>query len=56
MYVQRANNQFFRLKYCTSIFYADADPESGNLFDPGSGMGKIRMRGAGIKISDPQHF
>jgi hypothetical protein len=31
---------------------ADADPGSGNLFDPGSGMGKFI---SGINIPDPQH-
>jgi hypothetical protein len=35
--------QFFELKYL-KFFYADPDPGSGDPFDPGSGMEKIRIR------------
>jgi hypothetical protein len=39
------------------FFGADADPGSGNLFDPGSGIrdGKNTDPGSGINIPDPQH-
>jgi hypothetical protein len=42
------------------FFGADPDPGSGNLFDSGSGMEKIRIQDgkprSGINISDPQQW
>jgi hypothetical protein len=37
--------------------FFNADPGSGNLFDPGSGIrdGKNLDRGSEINIPDPQH-
>jgi hypothetical protein len=43
-YFRELRNNFFGLKYFFKFFDADADPGSGNLFDPGSG----------INIPDPQ--
>jgi hypothetical protein len=39
LYFREVRNKFFGL-----FFDAAADPGTGNLFDPGSGMEKIRIR------------
>jgi hypothetical protein len=50
--IRELRNNFFGLKILLFLD-ADLDPGSGNLFDPGSGMEKFKLRESGINIPDP---